>query len=112
LLFSIAGDAADGFFHLASDIAGRASYTVFVHKILPRKGSAALRRFLRQPGNVSHISMFPSRRVLILYCGIALLETRMPESKEPNVGQDIWFYNTPAAPRRLVDKATSGIKHP
>jgi hypothetical protein len=36
----------------------------------------------------------------------------MPEGKEPNVGQDIWFYSTPAAPRPLVDKPTSGIKHP
>jgi hypothetical protein len=36
----------------------------------------------------------------------------MPESKESNVGQDIWLYSTPAAPRTLVDKPTSGIKHP
>jgi hypothetical protein len=60
--------------------------------------------------------MFPGRRVLIpAYCGIALLavfEMRMPEGKEPNVGQDIWFYSTPVAPRPLVDKPTSGIKHP
>src|SRR4029077_3195901 len=37
LLFDIAGEAADAFLQLGTEIAGGASYTVFVHKVLPKR---------------------------------------------------------------------------
>ena len=37
LLFDVASEAADAFLQLATEIAGGASYTVFVHKVLAKR---------------------------------------------------------------------------